>query len=171
VDPRAAGPASDPSAAYRELRTRRRRDRVWRAMLFALTLVVVALAAATVTLGVIRHHGTAASPPTSPPVRPAARAGSGTTTTTSSTPSGPGPTITALDPSTGSAGQSVTIEGSGLFSADGQVAAHFNGQVVPTACPSQTSCTATVPAGSPGPETVTVSTDAGTSNGLTFTYQ
>ena len=170
MDPRAAGPASDPSAAYRELRTRRRRDRFWRAWLFALTLVVVALAAATVTLGVIRHHGSPAPPQASPPVRPAGRAGSGTTTT-SSIPSGPGPTITALDPSTGSAGQSVTIEGSGLFSADGQVAAYFNGQVVPTTCPSQTSCTATVPAGAPGPETVTVSTDAGTSNGLTFTYQ
>jgi len=164
VDQRAIGPAGDPAGAYHQIRALRRRERTWRAGLLVLAFAVVGLAAATIVVSVEhRHHSSASSP-----------AGTSTSSSSSSTsigPSGAGPVITALVPSFGSAGQTITIDGSGLFSADGHVVARFNGQVAPTACPSGNSCTATVPAGSSGSATVTVSTDSGTSNGLTFTYQ
>lgn len=159
--------ASDPAAAYRHLMARRRKNRRWRAGLVALAVAVVGLAGATVGLDLAGHHRrpAAATSTTRPPASP----GSSTTTTTPR--SGNGPTITSLTPSTGSSGQTVTIGGSGLFSSNGQILAYFGTEVAPTACPTVSSCTVTVPPGSPGPETVTVVTDRGTSNGLTFTYR
>jgi hypothetical protein len=50
--------------------------------------------------------------------------------------------------------------------------ATFNGQVAPTSCPAQNTCTVTVPP-SPGGATaqVTITTASGTSNVVTFIYR
>jgi len=80
------------------------------------------------------------------------------------------PSIAAVTPAQGGAGQQVVITGANLFSPDGQVLARFGDEAAPTACASQTTCTATVPPGS-GRVAVTVATQAGTSNAVWFTYQ
>lgn len=88
------------------------------------------------------------------------------------TGSGGPPVLSALSPSTGAAGQSVTVSGTNFISADGVVQARFGGQLAPTACPVQTSCTVTVPTmtGSPTSVPVTITTAGGTSNALAFTF-
>jgi hypothetical protein len=88
--------------------------------------------------------------------------------------------VTALAPAAGSAGQALTLSGSGFFSAGGHILVTFGGAEAPTACPTRTTCTVTVPSlgpapGSTGPTAprvvpVVVTTDTGTSNQLTFTY-
>lgn len=85
---------------------------------------------------------------------------------------GTAPTLSALTPSGGSAGQSIVISGTNFMSADGRIVARFGAQTAPTSCPVQTSCTVTVPpgAGSPAAVPVTITTDSGVSNTLTFTY-
>jgi len=67
----------------------------------------------------------------------------------------------------------VVVVGMGFMSSDGNVLASFDGQVAPTVCPIQTSCTVTVPAMSDPPPTVpvTITTASGTSNALNFAYQ
>ena len=82
------------------------------------------------------------------------------------------PVLSALSPSTGAAGQSVVVSGANFISADGVIQARFGGQLAPTACPVQTSCTVTVPTmtGSPTSVPVTITTNGGTSNALTFTF-
>jgi len=82
------------------------------------------------------------------------------------------PVLSALSPSTGAAGQSVVVSGANFISADGVIQARFGGQLAPTACPVQTSCTVTVPTmtGSPTSVPVTITTNGGTSNPLTFTF-
>ena len=66
----------------------------------------------------------------------------------------------------------MVISGAKLMSADGQVLTRFNGAAAPTRCQTQTSCTVTVPSmgAAPSSVTVTVTTAAGTSNALTFSY-
>ncbi len=85
------------------------------------------------------RSGTAPSTntPTSPPP-------TSTSTTVPVAPAGP-PVISSLSPSSGSAGQSVTITGANFLSSSGQIVATFNGQVAPTSCPAQSTCTVTVP--------------------------
>ncbi len=96
--------------------------------------------------------------------------------TTSTLPSlgtpGGAPVISSLSPSSGSGGQAVQVAGSNFLSSDGQIVATFAGRVASTSCPSQTMCTVTVPPSSapPGPVPVTITTSAGTSNTVTFTY-
>jgi hypothetical protein len=96
--------------------------------------------------------------------------------TTSTLPSlgtpGGAPVIASLSPSSGSSGQTLQVAGSNFLSSDGQIVATFAGQVAPTSCPSQTTCSVTVPPSSapPGPVPVTITTSAGTSNSVTFTY-
>jgi IPT/TIG domain len=82
------------------------------------------------------------------------------------------PVLSSLSPSTGAAGQAIVVSGSDFMSANGVVEAHFGSQVAPTACPVQTTCTVTVPAitGSSTSVPVTITTDGGTSNALTFDY-
>ena len=106
-----------------------------------------------------RHRRRPARPPPQPPSVPVTGGG------------GP-PVLSALSPSTGAAGQSVIVSGTNFISADGVVQARFGGQLAPTACPVQTSCTVTVPTmtGSPTSVPVTVTTAGGTSNALTFTF-
>ena len=100
--------------------------------------------------------------------------GSTNDTTTSTTPPGvPGgaPVISALNPSSGPAGESVQVAGSNFLSTNGRIVATFDGQVASTSCPAQNTCTVTVPAatGSPSAQ-VTITTSSGTSNAVTFTY-
>lgn len=87
----------------------------------------------------------------------------------------PGPPIlTSVTPLSGAAGQVVTLSGTDLFSTDGTVQAFLAGQPIPTSCPTQTSCTVTVPdlPGAPtGAVPLTVQTASGTSNAEPFSYR
>ena len=74
------------------------------------------------------------------------------------------------DPSSGSAGQSVTVAGANFLSTSGQIVATFNGQVAPTSCPAQNTCTITVPSSTSPSAQVVITTSGGTSNAVTFTY-
>jgi hypothetical protein len=66
----------------------------------------------------------------------------------------------------------VSITGTNLFSGNGQVVVYFGATFASTSCSSQTVCTATVPGlGAPGTVSVTVHTDAGTSNGVPFAFK
>jgi hypothetical protein len=78
----------------------------------------------------------------------------------------------SLNPSTGVAGQEIVVTGANFISADGLIQASIDGQVAPTSCPVQTTCTVTLPtiAGAPSSVPVTITTDAGTSNTLSFTF-
>lgn len=82
------------------------------------------------------------------------------------------PELISLSPTGGNAGQVVTVSGVNLFSADGVVQALVGGQAVPTSCPTQTACTVTVPPGMGPPSSLplTIETEAGTSNALSFSY-
>lgn len=95
--------------------------------------------------------------------------GSNTSTTVAVAPGGP-PVISSLDPSSGSAGQSVTVAGGNFLSTSGQIVATFNGQVAPTSCPAQNTCTITVPSSTSPSAQVVITTSGGTSNAVTFTY-
>ncbi|MGP0032171.1 MAG: IPT/TIG domain-containing protein [Acidimicrobiales bacterium] len=88
------------------------------------------------------------------------------------TAAGGTPVLSSLSPAAGGAGQTVTISGSGFLSANGQIVASFGGQVAPTDCPDQTTCVVSVPdmGGLSSAVPVTVTTDTGTSNTLTFDY-
>jgi hypothetical protein len=86
-----------------------------------------------------------------------------------------GPQLTLVFPSSGAPGQQVTLAGAGLFSSDGLIVVRFGATPASVVCPNQTTCRAIVP-GTPDPattavQTVTVSTETGTSNGLRFTYR
>jgi hypothetical protein len=114
----------------------------------------------------------AGAEPTQP--APANAVAPGTTPTTvppSSATSG-APAVTSLAPAAGGPGTSVTITGSGFLSADGMIVAEMDGQAAPTSCPDQTTCTVTVPTlpATPGPVPVTVTTSAGTSAPISFSY-
>ncbi|MHB1445157.1 MAG: IPT/TIG domain-containing protein [Acidimicrobiales bacterium] len=81
--------------------------------------------------------------------------------------------LSGLGPSSGLAGESITLSGTGFFSPTGQIVAYFGLRPAPTVCPSPTTCRASVPPRSPGsPRTVsvTVTTGAGRSNGMEFSY-
>ena len=84
---------------------------------------------------------------------------------------GPSPVLLAISPSSSGPGQSVTLEGKGFFSPDGHITVLFGARPAPVYCPSETTCHVTVP-GPPGAGTVTVTvqTEAGASNALSFTY-
>lgn len=95
-------------------------------------------------------------------------------TTSVSTPpaiAGGPPVISSISPTSGSAGQGVQVAGSNFLSSDGQIVATFNGQVAPTSCPAQNTCTVTVPpmTGAQSAQ-ITITTAGGTSNAVTFTY-
>lgn len=86
---------------------------------------------------------------------------------------GPKPVLAAISPASGRAGESVTLRGHGFFSKDGQITVMFGLMQAPVSCPNETTCHATVPprrAKSSGTVGVTVSTETGGSNQLTFKY-
>lgn len=111
-------------------------------------------------------EGTKGGPPPTTPTT--------TSPTTSVTPAPTGaPRLSSASPSSGAAGQTVVVDGSGLFSSNGEVLAYFGGTDAPTSCSSQTSCTVTVPDLGAGPTTVplTIVTSRGRSNALRFSYR
>lgn len=118
---------------------------------------------------------TKSSSATTAPPRPTTKAPTTTAPTLISpvvqTP-GSAPELTSLVPAEGSAGQSVVISGANLFSSDGLVQASFDGEAAPTSCPNQSSCTVVVPflSGLPRAVQVTVTTESGTSNAVSFYY-
>ncbi len=159
------------------------------AVITVAVLVVAAAIALTVSLsGNSAPTSSTASPPgpssTVPSHTPSTPTGSGgaravapspsaSTTTTSTTlsvaPAGP-PVISGLSPASGSPGQSVMVSGANFLSTNGQIVATFNGQVAPTDCPAQNSCTVTVPSSNAPSAQVVITTPGGASNGETFTY-
>jgi hypothetical protein len=87
-------------------------------------------------------------------------------------PPGPSPVLSAVTPDAGDAGQVVMVNGSNLFSPDENIQASFGGQPADISCPSQALCMMTVPllAASAGTISITVTTEAGTSDVIPFTY-
>lgn len=112
-------------------------------------------------------------PPATSGSTPSQAPGSPATTATSGTAPAGGPQISSISPGSGAAGQSIVLSGTGLFSSSGVVTAYFGGMAAPTSCPSQSSCTVTVPdlGPSPSPVAVTLVTSSGRSNPVTFSYQ
>jgi hypothetical protein len=105
------------------------------------------------------HHG-----PTS------GGASSTTTSTLAVTPGGP-PVIDSITPSSGAAGQIISIMGANFLSSDGHIVATFNGVVASTSCPAQNTCTVTVPPSDGASSAqVTITTAGGASNSVPFTY-
>jgi hypothetical protein len=145
-------------------------------------LVVVAAVALALSLsgGPATPSATVAGPahpgsthPGSPRSNPGAGGATPTSTTTSTTvvaaPGGP-PVISSLSPSSGSAGQGIQVAGANFLSTNGEIVATFNGQVAPTSCPAQNTCTITVPASTSPSAQVVITTASGSSNSVTFTY-
>ena len=62
------------------------------------------------------------------------------------------------------------VSGANFLSTSGQIVATFNGQVAPTSCPAQNTCTVTVPTSSAPSAQVVITTAGGASNAQTFTY-
>jgi IPT/TIG domain len=81
--------------------------------------------------------------------------------------------VTSLSPSKGGPGQAVTVSGAHFMSADGQIVADFGGVAAATDCPVQTSCSVVVPtlAGAPRSVKLTITSEAGTSSGVAFSYR
>ncbi|MDA8310060.1 MAG: IPT/TIG domain-containing protein [Actinomycetota bacterium] len=113
------------------------------------------------------------TPPT-PATPPSKTPPSSTTEPASPAPAAPGagPRIVSVSPASGAAGRTVLVDGSGLFSSNGLVVARFGASTAPTSCNSESSCTVTVPDLGSRPSTVplTILTEGGTSNSLSFSY-
>jgi hypothetical protein len=169
-----------------------RRNPLEMAVWVAAAMVLVAAGALAVTLATGQTGGGPGTPPqtsghSASPATPHERSGGGrggsstspgrssttTTSTTAGTPNANGPpVIAALTPANGSAGQAIQVAGSNFLSSSGQIIATFDGQVAPTSCPAQNTCSVTVPPAPSGSQTaqVVITTAGGTSNTLTFTY-
>jgi hypothetical protein len=114
--------------------------------------------------------GTGGHRPVHHPTPSGAASSTTTSTTLAATPGGP-PVIDSITPSSGAAGQSISISGANFLSSDGHIVATFNGVVASTSCPAQNSCTVTVPPSSGAPSAqVTITTAGGASNSVLFTY-
>jgi hypothetical protein len=168
---------------------RHRRDR---RLVISIGVVAVALVLVTAGLiGSLTSHRTpdptssatgASTPATAPAIAPTTTTPATTSPSTPSTPStttepaaptgAAAPVLSSLAPASGVPGQSVAVSGANLLSASGQIVARFGGQVAPTACPTPSTCTVTVPSptGPPTSIPVTITTSSGTSNPLTFDY-
>jgi hypothetical protein len=62
------------------------------------------------------------------------------------------------------------VSGANFLSTSGHIVATFNGQVAPTSCPAQNTCTVTVPTSNATSAHVVITTAGGASNAETFTY-
>ena len=124
------------------------------------------------THGTVGSHGPASASGSSTPSSTMPPTSAAPPTSAPKTAPGGAPQIAALGPPSGAPGQTVVVTGSGFFSSDGEVTAYFNGAPAPTGCATQTSCTVTVPdlGAARSTVTVTLSTAAGTSNAVQFTY-
>lgn len=109
-----------------------------------------------------------------PATVPAPPPTSGTATTvpspTQPAPSVGPPVLASLQPSSGTAGQSVVATGSGFLSPSGAISATVGGQTASVTCPDQTTCTLTIPpqTGTATSVPVVIVTDGGSSDPLTF---
>jgi hypothetical protein len=123
-------------------------------------------------------HGSHRSPLVAPSATPSTAASTPSTTSAPATtttsvpipPSGDSPVIVSLDPPAGAAGQRIVVAGRNFMSASGEIVAAFDGVTTSTSCPTQSACAVTVPPASGPSATVTITTSAGTSNALTFSY-
>jgi hypothetical protein len=189
--PPAADPLLEPRARVRARGGPTRGDSErrlrWAIGLTAILLVAVVAAMVGTRSGGGQSSGrttstsaaSSAAPPTKPNTASTGGSSGGGTTSPSTTPTsappvepGGSPVLSTLEPSTGYAGQSVTVTGSNFLSPSGQITADVDGQVAPVTCPDQATCTVVVPAdpGSAASVPVTITTDSGTSNSLVFTY-
>jgi hypothetical protein len=145
-------------------------DSALRASVLVVGAIVVALVA---WLVVVHLRGTSAPAGTPAAAHHGSAAPNGAprhrTHATTPAPSGSRPEITSITPDRGAAGQVVTVIGVNLFSPDGNVQVFFGGAGAATSCSTATTCQATVPTAAPGKVRVTVVTQAGTSNSVTFT--
>jgi hypothetical protein len=154
----------------------------------AVAVVAIILGAADLAV-IVSHHQSGAprasgSAPASSPATSTTRppgAGSTSTTTTAAAPSsttaasaGAGsPHLSSVTPGHGAAGRVVTVHGSNLYSpSTGVVLARVDGMPAPTECPSQSTCQVTIPQLPSHPRTayLSITTQSGTSNPLTFRY-
>ena len=63
------------------------------------------------------------------------------------------------------------MTGTGLYSSNGTITAYVGGAAAPTSCPSQTTCTVTIPdLGRAQRTTLVISTPSGSSNSVAFDY-
>ncbi len=78
--------------------------------------------------------------------------------------------IASIDPASGTVGKTIAIDGANFLSSDGRIVATFNGQIASTACPTQNTCTVTVPPPPLGSQSsqVAMTTASGTSNAVVF---
>ncbi len=180
------GPVPSPAAAPSPRTGRRARSPLEIAVFAVAALVLVAAGALAVTLGTGgAGPGPGAPEPLAVQPHPAHHARSGahhgvatapattdTPTTTLPVATGGPPVIAGLEPSSGTAGEAIVVAGTNFMSATGQIVATFNGQVAPTRCPAQNTCSVTVPPLSSGAHTaqVVITTAGGISNTVTFTY-
>ena len=88
-------------------------------------------------------------------------------------PNGSTPFISAIQPNSGVAGQSITISGARLVSPDGSIVAMFGNAFAATACPSEQQCVVTVPSNTSRQASalVRLRTAVGYSNGVRFRYR
>jgi hypothetical protein len=151
-------------------------------MALFVTAALVAVAAITLVVIAATRHQPASN--TSPPAAAPATTHHSTThhrgsrTSSSSTlptpTPGAAPVISSLSPSNGTAGQAITVLGANFMSPSGHIAARFGTVLASIACPKQSTCTLTVPPAAPGAPSsvmVTVTTDSGTSNSISFSYR
>jgi hypothetical protein len=190
----ATGPSRDAAAAATSApapsgRTSPERweRRLLASILAVAFLVLVATIALAFTLGTEQsglptaptiasaHSGQADGPVPRPAHPPRTQPATRRTASSGSLPElgGTAPVVTSLSPPKGGPGQAVTVSGAHFMSADGHVVADFAGVAASTDCPAQTSCTVVVPTlpGAPRPVRLTITSEAGTSSGVTFTYR
>ncbi|MGH9169439.1 MAG: IPT/TIG domain-containing protein [Acidimicrobiales bacterium] len=126
-----------------------------------------------------RPGSTGTSPTTTTPsatsTTTTSAAGSGTSTTVATTTGQgiPAPELSLVAPSRGGTGTVLVIRGTNFYSPGGIVLARFDGEPAPTQCPNQNMCKVTVPqlSHAPGTLALTITTQSGTSNALSFLYR
>lgn len=82
----------------------------------------------------------------------------------------PKPVLTMLKPSSGYAGQSITIVGKNFHSNNGVIFATFGSRGTYTHCPTRQTCIVLVPKGLTGTQMVRLHTQTAVSNALSFRY-
>jgi hypothetical protein len=130
-------------------------------------------AASTSTTSTTQPLRTSTTTTTAPPAPTTTVPAPVTTTVPPTVVVGSPPQLLSVSPSGGAAGTVVVVRGANFFSPNGLVLARFDGHPAPTDCPSQRSCTVTVPTIVAAPSTVslTITTASGTSNALRFLYR
>lgn len=177
-----SAPPERPAPAGATMQRLSRMGRPVAALAGLVVLAVVALVLTTMAGGSGSHHSRAGASRPSPapaatvaPTTVSASTAPPTTAapTTTTTPPPPGaPVLASITPPSAAPGQTVTLSGSNFYSPSGRITVSFGGTDAGVSCSSATTCTATVPPKpSAGPATtVTISTDAGTSRPVPFTY-